>query len=315
MNNPNNFFSNYNKDNNYNTDTNFLSNNNFLPNNISDYTINNKLLFDNDTNNIRNDDYIKYDNLLLNDGTDKQEMANSGYNCITKCSNDPNCQGVNIIMNNVKNNIHEDGYNYQNIPPVTCEYVNNICYSNTKSENDNSIFYAKKNLHLENNVPHLLKNNNICLSVKNNNLVGNSNCNDTTNLTPVFFEKGFIKVGTEGDNCINVHNGNLNLSKCNSFLPNGKFVYENVYNTLRPYSDTTQCISTYGDKNQNYFYITPFEQSSDKCNITFENYHAGIQDDNIESFQNTDYSTDMTYYIIYMTLLCMIAFLVIISSK
>jgi len=274
----------------------------------------------NNSNNILSN-YVKYNNLLLNDGTNKKETVNLKTDCINKCSNNPNCQGVNIITNNVQNQVNTDGYNYQNVPQITCQYVSNICYSNTKNENANSTLYAKKNnSHLENNVPYLLKNNNVCLSTKNNNL-GATNCNDINNVTPVLVntDSNIIKVGMKGDICLNYdNNGNLNLDKCNTFNPNHKFIYENVYNTLRPYNDSSQCVNTTkitNNGNTNYKYITvPCTQSSSQNNVTFENYHNTIAD-NIEHFQNKDYSTDMMYYVIYITLLCMIAFLVIISSK
>lgn len=262
--------------------------------------------------------YIKYDNLVLNDGTNAQETVNNENDCINKCSNNPNCQGVNIRKNN-QNQISEDGYNYQNVLPVKCEYINNICYSNTKNKNNDSNFYAKKNnLHLENNTPYLLKNNNICLSVSNNNIVGGSSCNNIKNPTPVLFDTthNTIKIGTKGDTCLNFDNNNLNLLKCNTFSPNQKFIYENVYNTLRPYNDTTQCVNAKKLNNGTYKFSTdPCGQLTTKNETKFENYHNYISDDSIEHFKNKDYSTDMTYYIIYITLLCMIAFLVIVSSK
>lgn len=266
--------------------------------------------------------YIKYDNLVLNDGTNLQDTVNNENDCFNKCSDNPNCQGVNIIKNN-QNKVSEDGYNYQNVLPLKCEYINNICYSNTKNKNTNSTFYAKKNnLHLENNTPYILKNNNICLSLNNNNnMIGGSSCDNIKNITPVLFDTSHdtIKIDIKGDTCLNFDNNNLNLLKCNTFSPNQKFIYDNVYNTLRPYNDTTQCVNAKEIINNG---ITNYKFSTDPCkelisknDTKFENYHSYISDDSIEYFQNKDYSTDMTYYIIYITLLCMIAFLVIISSK
>jgi hypothetical protein len=265
--------------------------------------------------------YIKYNNLLVNDGTNVQSTVNNPQDCINKCSNNPNCQGVNIKKND-QPNVSDDGYNYQTVLPIKCEYINNICYSNTKSPNSDSNFYAKKNnSHLETNVPYILKNNDKCLSIDKNNIIIGSNCNDKKNLMPVTFDTTYntIKIGSGSDSCLNFDGTKLNLLKCNDFSSGQKFVYENVYNTLRPYDDTTRCVhakNMTSNGNSNYiFSVDPCEQLIGKNQTTFENYHTHVLSDSIEQFQNKDYSQDMTYYIIYISLLCIIAFLVIISSK
>lgn len=267
--------------------------------------------------------YIKYDGLFLNDGNNKKEIVNSEQICINNCFHNPNCQGVNIDTNNNKPEVSADGYTYKIIPPVTCEYVSNICYSNTQTNDNNSSFYGKKNnQHLENNIPYLLKNNNICLSLKNNNsVIEGSACNDFINLSPIFFDvnTNIIKIGTEGDVCLNYNNSNkkLHLTKCNTFNPGQKFVYDNIYKTLRPYNDSTHCVNvTNSNNNTNYHYsVMPCTKPTSENNIIFDNYYIKTSEDGIEYFQNNDYSIDMTYYVIYISLLCIIAFLVIISSK
>jgi hypothetical protein len=263
-------------------------------------------------------DYIKYNNLLLDDGTKKTSMSNTGIDCITNCTLEPNCQGVNIIKNEIKSNEDNDGYNYTTKPQFKCQYVNNICYSNTKSENKNgSFFYKKTNSHLESNVPLTLKENNLCLSAKNN-ILDAVNCNNLQDITPVFIntENNSIKVGSEGDYCISHDtNSGINLNKCNTWNSNQKFVYENIYNTLRPYDDTTKCVNiekiNNGTKPQYKFVADSCSKSNQSPIINFENYHV----ENMEHFENYDYSVDMVYYIIYTTMLCMIAILVIFASK
>lgn len=270
--------------------------------------------------------YIQYDNLLLNDGTNNKQLTNVPSECVTACVNDPNCRGLNLILNTGQNQVATDGYNYQDVPKVTCEFVSNISYSNSKTSNPNSKFFAKNNnLNFENNVPYLLKNSRNCLSVQqdsggNNKLIG-SDCNDSSKVTPVLFntQQDMIKVGTEGDSCLIYTNDGLDLLKCNNWDQNQKFIYDHVYNTLRPASDTTQCITTtkttQPDGSPLYTYgMGACGNPSDSNNIIFENYYKPNQkDDYIEYFEK-DYSVDMTYYIIYMVLLCMIAYLVIMSS-
>ena len=379
-------------------------------------------------NNGSTTDYIQYDNLVLNDGSNEQILVNAPSECINACLNNPNCQGLNIISNVGANQVTTDGYNYQNIPPITCEYVSNICYSNAKSENPNSKFFAKKNnLLFENNTPYLLKNNGVCLSVtvdsqNNQNLIlGSSDCNDSDNVTPVFFNNNnnSISVDAEGNNCLNYNNGALGLSKCNTYDSTQNFIYDHVYNTLRPSSDTTLCVNatkvgtggnsdyifsmdrceksngpvctfdysrysnyypdlqnafgyadnwlsdielkqhylTYGINEKrtpcgdikptcvwnasdyliqnpdvakagvdplNHYLTYGINEGRSPCpsidytpgtNTTFENYYKpNPKEDYIEYFDN-DYSVDMRYYIIYVILLCMIIYLVIVSSS
>jgi hypothetical protein len=273
-------------------------------------------------------DYIQYDNLLLNDGSNVQELTNVPSECITSCINNPNCRGLNIVLNTGQNEVSTDGYNYQNVPKVTCEYVSNICYSNAKSENPNSKFFAKKhNLHFENNTPYLLKNNGVCLSAQsdtkgNTTLIG-VNCNDSSKVSPVLFNTtaDTIQVGTDSGACLSyTSDTGLKLLKCNIWDQNQKFIYDHVYNTLRPISDTTKCITTtkttQNDGSPLYtFGIGACGNPSPSNNTTFENYYRpDPEEDYIEYFEN-DYSVDMGYYIIYMILLLMIAYLVIASSS
>lgn len=267
-------------------------------------------------------DYIKYDSLLLNDGSGKKDLTNDPSTCIKSCLNNPNCRGVNIVNNVGQNEVSTDGYNYQNVPKVTCEYVDNVCYSNAKENNSNSTFYAKKhNLHFENNVPYLLKNNGRCLSVTNSQsgpVLNASDCNDSSKVTPVFFDTvvDTIKVGTDGDVCLKYGNDQIQLQKCNTFDESQKFIYDHVYNTLRPNSDTTKCLVTSKGEDGYKFGIGQCDwQPPPESNTTFENYYKpDPTEDYIEYFEN-DYSVDMRYYIIYMILLCMIAYLVIVSSS
>jgi len=272
-------------------------------------------------------DYIQYDNLVLNDGSNNQELTNVPAECVTSCINNPDCRGLNIILNTNENEVSTDGYNYQNVPKVTCEYVSNICYSNTKSENPNSKFFAKKhNLEFENNTPYLLKNNGVCLSVKSDNK-GNPtfigvDCNDSSKVSPVSFDTtaDTIQVSTDSGLCLSyTSDAGLKLLKCNIWDQNQKFIYDHVYNTLRPISDTTKCIvtkkTTQNDGSPLYtFSIEAFANPSPSNNTTFENYYKPDPlEDYIEYFDN-DYSVDMGYYIIYMIFLLMIAYQVIMSS-
>jgi hypothetical protein len=266
---------------------------------------------------------IQYNNLLLTDGSNKQQLVNTPNECINTCINDPNCKGLNVILNTGQNEVTTDGYNYQNVPPITCEYVSNICYSNAKSENSNSKFFAKKHdLNFDNNTPYLLKMNGGCLS-QGPNLVG-LNCNDSSNVTPVYFDNknDMIKIDSQGNNCLAyTPDHGLYTSECNWFDTSQKFIYENVYNTLRPLDDTTLCITAHRINGINLpnpafsVGIAPFVNPGPENNITFEAYYKpDPKEDYIEYFEN-DYSVDMRYYIIYMILLCMIAYLVIISSS
>jgi hypothetical protein len=266
-------------------------------------------------------DYIKYNNLLLADGSNKQQLTNDQEVCINSCYANPNCRGVNIVKNVGQNEVSADGYNYKTVPKITCEYVDNICYSNSKQENINSTFYAKKNnLQFENGTPFLLKNNGVCLSVKqsgNNQVLGSTKCKNK-DVTPVLFdtEADTIKVGSEGDNCFKYSGEQLQLSKCNTYDTNQKFVYDHVYKTLRPTIDTTKCIVTSGEADSYNFNIGKADcKPAVESKTIFENYYKNVSNDDIEHFQNKDYSTDMTYYIIYVIALCIIAFLVIVLSK
>jgi hypothetical protein len=276
--------------------------------------------------------YIQYDNLLLNDGSNKQQSTNVPSECITKCVNDPNCRGVNVILNTGQNEVSSDGYTYQDAPKATCEYVSNICYSNSKTPNPNSKFFAKKhNLHFENNVPYLLKNSGTCLSVQsdpnsNDKLLG-VDCNNSDKVSPVYFDTSAdtIKIGSDGDACLRYTGSDgLSLLKCNIWDQNQKFIYDHVYNSLRPISDTTQCItttkSTQPDGTPLYTYgVAQCGKPSSSNHTTFENYYKpDPKDDYIEYYnklhETQDYSLDLTYYTFYMVLLCIIAYLVIVSS-
>lgn len=267
--------------------------------------------------------FIKYDNLLLTDGSNKQQLVNTPSECINTCVNDPNCKGLNVILNNGQNEVTTDGYNYQNVPPVTCEYVTNICYSNAKSVNSNSKFFAKKHdLQFDTTTPYLIKTNGVCLYIDNNNNLLSGNCNNSNSVSPVYFDNAndMIKVDSNGNNCLSyTADTGLIITRCNVYDSNQKFIYENVYNTLRPYNDTTQCITTStkinSDGSSTYiFVVSPFVNPGPENNMTFEAYYKpNPTEDYIEYFEN-DYSVDMGYYIIYMILLCMIAYLVIISS-
>jgi hypothetical protein len=270
------------------------------------------------------DSYITYNNLQLNDGTNLQDLTNNGLDCVNKCIKNPNCKGLNILQNTGQQEVTSDGYNYEQTPSVTCEYVSNIAYSNSKVENENSTFYAKKNnLAFEKNTPYLLNTGNECLSVQKNkdgslNLKGIS-CNDYDNLTPVYFntDSDTIKVGEEGNNCLKYYNAsamdNNSLQKCNDFDNSQKFIYDHVFKTLRPFNDTSKCL--YRDSNGTYVISDcAINDLAVNKTTTFENYYKPGKDDFIEYFQQ-DYSVNMGYYIIYMILLLMICYLVIISSK
>ena len=270
-------------------------------------------------------DYIQYDNLVLNDGSNKQELTNVPLDCVTSCINNPNCRGLNIIMNTGENEVSVDGYNYQDTPKVTCEYVSNICYSNTQTTNPNSKFFAKKNnLHFENNTPYLLKNNGVCLTgaTSRGSYVG-WDCNEASIVEPVVFDTAndMISLQNDPNRCLATTNNNeFIFDNCNVWDSKQKFIYDHVYNTLRPLNDTTQCVTTtnipQGDGSPLYhFGMAPCGNPTPENNTTFENYYKpDPKEDNIEYFEN-DYSVDMGYYIVYMILLCMIAYLVIVSSS
>lgn len=271
------------------------------------------------------DAYIQYDNLVLNDGTNIQDLTNNPVDCITKCVNNPNCQGLNIIKNVNPEEITTNGYNYQTIPKATCEYISNINYSNSKTENKNAKFYAKKNnLAFENNVPYLLDIGNKCLSLQKNpdgSMAFNAvSCDDYDKLTPLYFNTASdtIKVGNEGNYCLKYSTyGSPQLVKCNDYDNSQKFIYDHVFKSLRPFNDTTKCLWKDGDNNIIFFdNDTAVENDSTISKVTtFQNYYKPDKDDYIEYFEK-DYTVDMTYYIIYMILLCLIFYLVImISSK
>lgn len=263
--------------------------------------------------------YIQYDNLILNDGTNIEELTDTPINCVTKCINNPNCQGLNIIKNVNQEEITADGYNYQILPTATCEYVSNINYSNSKTENPNAKFYAKKNnLAFENNTPYLLDINNECLSLQKNKNgtfgFKTISCNDYTNLTPVYFNtlSDSIKIGK---NCLK-YDGQNNpvLAKCNDNDNKQKFIYDHVYKSLRPLSDTTTCLSkspsgdiTFQECNQ-----TVNKPSTTQTTI-FKNYYRPDNDDYIEYFEK-DYTIDMMYYFTYVGLLMIIFYLVVVIS-
>ena len=268
-------------------------------------------------------DYIKYDNLLLTDGSNKQETTNRPLNCAQECVNDPNCRGVNIIMNT--ENKDADGYDYEDTKKVTCEYVNNICYSNTQTTNPNSTFLAKKyNLHFENNTPYLLKNNGVCLTnaTSRGSYVG-WDCNGAM-AQPLLFGKDndMISLKNDPNRCLATDNDNssLTFANCNEWNSSQKFIYDHVYHALRPLSDTTKCVTTTNIPQDDgsplyHFGIAPCDNPTPENNTIFENYYiTDPKEDNIEYFEN-DYSVDMGYYITYMILLCMIAYLVIVSSS
>jgi hypothetical protein len=269
------------------------------------------------------DAYIKYDNLILNDGTNIQDLTNNPIDCITKCVNNPNCQGLNIIKNVNPEEITTNGYNYQTIPKATCEYISNINYSNSKTENINAKFYAKiNNLAFENNVPYLLDIGNKCLSLQkkpDGSMAFNAvSCNDYDKLTPVYFNTASdtIKVGTDGNNCLKYStDGTPQLVKCNDYDNSQKFIYDYVYKSLRPFNDTTKCLWKNGDENLVFFDSGVIVNDPTLSHVTtFQNYYKPDKDDNIEYFEK-DYTVDMTYYIIYMILLCLIFYLVIIISS
>jgi hypothetical protein len=269
--------------------------------------------------------YIKYPNLLVTDGIGKLELTNGvedTLNCVDKCLKDPNCSGLNLIQNIPQEEVTTDGYNYEQTPTTACELVNNISYSNSRVENENSTFYAKKyNLAFENNTPYLLNTGNECLSLTKNAdkslAFSTTSCNDYNNITPVYFNTASdtIKVGQEGNYCLNYNGpGDLNLVLCNDYNDNQKFIYDHVFKSLRPIDDTDKCIWR---QNNKLIY--------DDCNIanpdknmskttTFENYYKPEKDDYIEYFEQ-DYSVDLRYYILYMILLLMILYLMILSSK
>lgn len=264
--------------------------------------------------------YIQYDNLVLNDGTNIQELTDTPINCITKCVNNPNCQGLNIIKNTNQEQITTNGYNYQTLPAATCEYVSNINYSNSKTENPNAKFYAKKNnLVFENDVPYLLDINNKCLSLqkdKNGKVLFNTtSCNDYQNVTPVYFnsESDMIKIN---NNCLK-HDayGNMSLAKCNVYDNSHRFIYDHIYKSLRPLSNTATCLTK--DSSGSLSFTTCNQKvyvPSTTQTTTFQNYYEPDSDDYVEYFEN-DYTVDMKYYFIYVILLLVIFFLVIVISS
>jgi hypothetical protein len=205
------------------------------------------------------------------------------------------------------------------MPSATCEYVNNISYSNSKINNPNAKFYAKKNnLVFENNVPYLLNTGNECLSIQPHGkfLFTSSDCNDSKKTTPVYFNTSTdtIRVGTEGDVCLKYDGlAGPQLQKCNDFDNSQKFIYDHVNKSLRPFNDTTKCM--WRDKNG----IRGFDDCNttfpDGSNVTtFENYYIPNKDDDIEYFEQ-DYTVNMVYYILYMILLIIIFYLVILLSS
>ena len=267
--------------------------------------------------------YIKYDNLVLNDGSNNQDLTNNPVDCVTKCVNDPNCQGLNIIKNVNQEEVTTNGYNYQSPPKAICEYVSNINYSNSKTENTNAKFYAKKNnLAFENNVPYLLDIGNECLSLQKNSngsIVFNAvSCNDYDKLTPVYFDTSSdtIKVGTDDTVCLKyTDDGAPQLVKCNYFDDSQKFIYDHVYKTLRPLNNTDKCLWKDPTKNLVFYDCSNvYTDPSISKTTTFQNYYKPTKDDDIEYFKK-DYTIDMTYYIIYMIFLCIIFYLVIVMSS
>jgi hypothetical protein len=272
------------------------------------------------------DAYISYPNLLVNDGTGIQDLTNNAWICVNKCKSNPNCRGLNIIQNIPQEEVTTDGYNYEQSPNIACEYVSNISYSNSRVENENSTFYAKKNnLAFENNTPYLLNTGNECLSLqkkKDGTLDFKSTfCNDYDKLTPVYFNTASdtIKIGQEGNNCLKYYNDSgmdqNNLQKCNDYDNSQKFIYDHVLKSLRPFNDTTKCL--WRDANGLYVFadcILPNANNNMSKTTTFENYYKPEKDDYVEYFQQ-DYTVDLRYYILYMILLLMILYLMVVSSK
>lgn len=264
--------------------------------------------------------YLTYNETLVNDGSQEQELTNNKMNCINKCIGNPNCQGVNIITDTGTSEDVSDGYKYSVLPNITCEYVDNISYSNAVSKNPNSTFYAKKNnLQFENNVPYLLNTGNECLSVQkvnneNINFKGVS-CNDYNNLTPIQFNTNsdMLKIDSENNLCLSYNgtNGKLNFANCNDYNTNLKFVYDHVLKTIRPFNNTNICIQR--DSNNNFVY-GECDSKLDVSTTTFENYYKPDKNDDVEYFEQ-DYTVDLVYYTIYLILLCIIVYLVIMISK
>lgn len=272
------------------------------------------------------DSYITYPNLIVDDGTGIQDLTNNASTCINKCKSNPNCRGLNIIENIPQEEVTTDGYNYEQSPSIACEYVSNISYSNSRVENENSTFYAKKNnLAFENNTPYLLNTGNECLSLQKK-TDGTLNfksisCNDYDNVTPVYFNTASdtIKIGQEANNCMKYYNNSAmdqnSLQKCNDYDNSQKFIYDHVLKSLRPFNDTTKCL--WRDADGVYVFSdcnSPNANVNMSKTTTFENYYKPSQDDYIEYFQK-DYTVDLRYYILYVILLFMILYLMIVSSK
>jgi hypothetical protein len=257
-------------------------------------------------NNINN--YIKHNNIIINDGSNNQETVKNNNICLINCSNDPNCQGVNIIQDNDKNTIN-DGYNYKSKPIIKCEYVNNISYSNSIEKNNNSNFYAKKNnIIYENNTPYLLKINNQCITLNNPSKIITTSCD---NLTPVFLKNDSIK--DNNNNCLTVNNNILENNKCNSYNNKQKFAFDNIYKTIRPINDLDMCITK--NSNNDEFIISNCDIKNNI--LTFENFYKSFTpntNDFIEHFEHNK-SFNLNYYIIYLLLLLIIYYLIIIISS
>lgn len=244
--------------------------------------------------------YIKYDYLYLDDGTVNQEITSEPKSCLVKCQNNPDCKGLDIISS--KSN-----------PNVKCKYINNICYSNFKKLDSKSNFYKKSNdVELENLIPYNATIAGKNLYVKDNDILTVSD----TESTPWVYDTDNLNLKVSNkDLCMVIKDDKVDVTKCNTYSPEQKIVYENIYSTLRPKSKLYNCISL--NNSNDKLVILPCGKSL-KNEIIFDTYYNNM--DNQENFSadvgnDKDYTLNLTYYTIYMIMLIMILFLVLVITK
>jgi hypothetical protein len=227
--------------------------------------------------------YIYYNDTVIYDtNKPKRIKTNNINNCLSECTT-PYCKGMNIYKANCNNKIYCD--NDSRLQNFNCDIINNIDKTNIiKNENNTVSLIDKSNFTLDKTDPFNIKMiDDKCLNFDKNN-IGNlqSSC--------INFKSDKNKIYTDvkqnptssiiEKKCISVNGNQISLVNCNDNDKEQSFIYEPIFNTIRPYNNTNLCLTN----DNNVINLTDCINSKENINQKFN--LSNIIPAKIDTFNN-----------------------------
>lgn len=247
--------------------------------------------------------YVYYDNTLIYNTYKPTRIKTNNINdCISECKY-PTCKGIDIYKPNCNNKIYCD--NNSKLNNFNCDLITDVNKTNLVKHHLNTISIINKsnfNLHnLENHTFNIkTNNNNKCINFDNNNIAKiHTSCAEfKTNNNNQFFT---YNNNNNDKKCLSVNGLHVNLTDCDN-NDNQSFIYDTIFNTIRPSHNTNMCLTHNND-------IITIDKCSN-ANINNEQiFNLSKLKSNIDTFNNIDDYTNYDLIFIIFIILILLLFL------